>query len=69
MRKLFRCKQRQCLSYHEGIFHFVISLHVVAFHVTGNVVDRVYRQSEILALFWPHVEVILTVTATYVRRL
>jgi len=46
---------RQCLSYHEGNFQFVIRLDVVAFHVTGYVVHRVYRQSEILEFCWLHV--------------
>lgn len=57
MRGRFECTWyplRQCLSYHEGNFQFVITLDVVAFHVTGYVIHRIYRiyrRSEILAIF------------------
>lgn len=57
MRKRFEFKQyplRQCRSYHEGNFQFVISLDVVAFHFAGYVVHRMYRQSEIRAFCWLH---------------
>jgi hypothetical protein len=59
MRKRFECylhsnPLRQCFGYHEGNFQFIISLDVVAFHVAGYVVHRIYRQSEIRTFCWLH---------------